>query len=265
MQTFLAPVRAFFDLSLYRKAASAGISFTAKYLLVFALWGSTLLLAGYMIMASSMVTSTLEWVKTDFPPLRAASGGLTLLNGTNYQMTHPRWGDVVLFDMAAQGSGSVNWGDNVALVTSTDIYVKSGGQISRYPVNVMGERPYSDATDVRKTVVKLASIMIAGAPPVTFISSFILLFAAPLVLGFPAALIGMALNMLSKRKRSFPEVYCISVTALTPAIVIFTVAAMMPRMGSLPWKAWILAGASLVYVFVGLQSDGGQVPQKKKA
>lgn len=140
---FCAPVTAIFYPPVYKEAVKSSPVRGVLYCLYLSGLATALLTILFSVTVMPQVNGFVKWAQTSMPALIWTPAGLSLENGkTVADMTHPKLGKIVLFDMTKTQATEADLDGAYALVTSTKVFMKRAeGKIEERDITSTAMRP----------------------------------------------------------------------------------------------------------------------------
>lgn len=223
MSLLSAPFEAVYNKDLYRKAAQSSAAHGFLYLLYFSVLITVLAMLVISVTIVPEGNRFMAWIKMNMPVVEIVRGeGIKINASSPYEMIHPEYGKVAIFDMTKTEVSLEEIGDWKVFVTSTKGYFqRDNGQLQVY--DLKGTRRAEEKAGVDDRVVDAAFVQKIEniVKPVLLVLIlgiiFVFFFIWKLIAALFYSLIGISLNRMRRERLSYGQILNVSFLAITPA------------------------------------------------
>jgi hypothetical protein len=245
-----APLMAWFSGALYRDVARnwTGVSFQYLFVLVAISWLVTMALL-WTRMAQLVDRPDAQAVIRQIPAISITSGRLSIDKPSPYFIRDPATGKPVVVIDTSDKPLELEESDERVLVTATRVVArKSAFETREYDLSSISSFRF-DQNQVRSWLKALQTWL----PPVLFLLCLPFVFAGHALQAVVYGAIGLAFSGISKANLTYGALMRLSVTAMTPVIVLSTIQILAGI--NIPYWSLLAVLVVLVYLFIAVRSS----------
>lgn len=269
MKILPAPIYSFFSKDFYRLAVAERLGTGFKYLAYLVGLSTVLLWITIVVHLFPAMNSMADWLRDETPSMTWTPDGLVLNARNPYQMMHPQYGPVAIFDMTLQEVTAADMGEALIFVTRKAFFMRDPGsnQLRAYDIampqnssdpaaaemiqQIDGEAVYQFVMNSKTNVFVFGSLLF-----------FPLFFIWKLVQVLVFSGIGYLINMTLKESLPYEKIFLLGCFIVTPITLIELRAFIYPALLNLPfgWIGGFIVAA--IYYFIALKACEADLLQK---
>jgi hypothetical protein len=205
LRFLLAPIFAFFDLSIYREArgvkTGAAVLFVAYLSLLFCM---ALAILGLTQM--SVADDFVSWLKKDLPSFTISQTGLKIDQPGRYEIRHPQLGLLAILDDTKEIVSPDEAGKVPLYVTSKFIYINKNGKVESSQIGSQAKKDFSahvDSALIDRLYKKIKMPLIIFGLVLLFIMGFLTRLLAALFFSS----VGLLIQLVLPRNLTFSQLF----------------------------------------------------------